>query len=126
MGELIDTSFFMAMYSIYFPFLTCEAKCGATALNIADRQNVYSIIIAVRGIIELFRLLKREKELYWEILAFLISYNYRTVRIYGYYPIIKENETTFYRYPIRIFDFTELDSKEKWTVYKFTKNIYDI
>jgi hypothetical protein len=32
--------------------------------------------MAVRGIVELFRLVKREKELYREILAFLISYNY--------------------------------------------------
>jgi hypothetical protein len=43
MGELTDTSFFMATYSMYFPFLTCEAKFGAAALDIADRQNVYSI-----------------------------------------------------------------------------------
>jgi hypothetical protein len=34
--KLTDTSFFMATYSIYFPFLTCKAKCGTAALNIAD------------------------------------------------------------------------------------------
>jgi hypothetical protein len=82
--------------------------------------------MAVRGVIELFRLVKREKELHREILAFSISHDYRIVRIYGHYPIIKGDETTFYRYPIRIFDFTELDSKEKWTAYKFTKNVYDV
>lgn len=27
---------------------------------------------------------------------------------------------------IRRFDFTELDGKEKWTAYRFTKNVYDI
>jgi hypothetical protein len=63
-GELTDTSFFMAMYYIYFLFLTCEVKCSAMALDIVDRQNAYSIIMAVRGIIELFRLIKCEKELY--------------------------------------------------------------
>jgi hypothetical protein len=125
-GELTDTSFFMATYSMYFPFLTCEAKCGAAALDIADRQNVHSMTMAVRGIVELFRLVKREKELHREILAFSISHDHRTVRIYGHYPIIKGNETTFYRHPIRTFDFTELDGKEKWTAYKFTKNVYDI
>jgi hypothetical protein len=82
--------------------------------------------MAVRGIVELFRLIKREKELYREILTFLILYNYETVRIYGYYSMINGNKTTFYRYPIRKFDFTELDGKEKWTAYKFTKNIYNI
>ena len=126
MGELTDTSFFIATYSIYFPFLTCKAKCGAAALDIADRQNAHSMTIAVRGIVELFRLVKREKELHREILAFSISHDHRTVRIYGHYPIIKGNETTFYRHPIRTFDFTELDGKEKWTAYKFTKSVYDI
>ena len=66
----------MATYYIYFPFLICEVKCSITALNIADQQNAYSITLAVRGIVKLFRLIKREKELHQEILAFLISYNH--------------------------------------------------
>jgi hypothetical protein len=49
---------------MYFPFLTCEVKCGAAALDVADQQNAHSMTIAVRGIVELFRLVKREKELY--------------------------------------------------------------
>jgi hypothetical protein len=35
-SKLTDTSFFIATYYIYFPFLTYEVKCGAAALNIAD------------------------------------------------------------------------------------------
>ncbi|KAL8856219.1 MAG: hypothetical protein Q9178_007184 [Gyalolechia marmorata] len=31
------TTYFMAPTRIYFPFLTCEVKCGAAALDIADR-----------------------------------------------------------------------------------------
>jgi hypothetical protein len=31
----------------------------------------------------------------------------------------------YYRHPIHKFDFTTLDGKEKWTAYKFTKNVYD-
>lgn len=51
-----DQSFFMATYCMYFPFLTtCEVKCGAGALDIADRQNAHSMTLAVRGIVELFR-----------------------------------------------------------------------
>ena len=84
------------------------------------------MIIAVRGIVELFRLVKREKELYWEILAFSISHDYRTVRIYSYYAIIDTGKTTFYYHPIYTIDFIVLDSKEKWTAYKFTKNVYDV
>ncbi|OBT69336.1 hypothetical protein VE03_01031 [Pseudogymnoascus sp. 23342-1-I1] len=125
-GELTDTFYFMATYYMYFPFLTCEVKCGATALNVADRQNAHSMTMAVRGIVELFRLVKREKELHQEILAFSISHDHQMVKIYGYYSIISGNKTTFYRHPIHTFDFTSLYSKEKWTAYRFTKNVYDI
>ncbi|EEQ91024.2 uncharacterized protein BDCG_06144 [Blastomyces dermatitidis ER-3] len=126
LGDVMDLSFFMATYYMYFPFLTCEVKCGAAALDVADRQNAHSMTLSVRAIVELFRLVKREQELHRQILAFSISHDHRTVRIYGHYPVMKGKETTFYRHPIRTFDFTELDGKEKWTAYKFTKNVYDI
>jgi hypothetical protein len=106
---------------MYLPFLTCEVKCGAAALDITDRQNAHSITLAMRGIVELFRLVKREKELYREILAFLISHDHGAVRIYGHYSIIDRNKISFYRHLIRKFDFTE--GEEKWTAYKITKNI---
>jgi len=115
-------TYFMATTRMYFPFLTCEVKCGAAALDVADRQNTHSMTVAVRGVVELYRAVKREKELHREILAFSISHDYSTVRIYGHYAIIEGDKTTFYRQPIRKFDFTE----EKWTAYKFTKNLYNI
>ncbi|KAL9123704.1 MAG: hypothetical protein Q9217_006892, partial [Psora testacea] len=124
-GNVFDNSFFVATYRMYFPFLTCEVKCGATALDIADRQNAHSMTVAVRALIELFRSVKREKELDREILAFSVSHDHRSVRIYGHYPVIEEDKTTFYRHPIHEFSFTALDGKEKWTAYKFVKNVYD-
>jgi hypothetical protein len=48
------------------------------------------------------------------------------VRIYSHYSIIDGPNTTFYCYLIKRFDFTSEDGKEKWTAYKFTKNVYDI
>ncbi|OBT47399.1 hypothetical protein VE00_02152 [Pseudogymnoascus sp. WSF 3629] len=127
-SEVTDTftSYFMGTWQMYFPFLTCEVKCGTAALDVADRQNAHSMTMAVRGIVEMFRLVKREKELHREVLAFSLSHDYRTVRIYGHYPIIDGNKTTFYRHLIHEFSFTALDGKEKWTAYKFTKNVYDI
>jgi hypothetical protein len=116
----------MATWQMYFLFLTCKVKCGAAALDVADRQNAYSITLVVRGIVELFRIVKREKELHQEILAFLVSHDHRTVRIYSHYPVLNREKTTFYRHAIHTFDFTALDGKEKWTAYKFTKNVYDI
>ncbi|ESZ97439.1 hypothetical protein SBOR_2128 [Sclerotinia borealis F-4128] len=129
-GELTDvyTSCLMATWQICFPFLTSEVKCGIGALEVADRQNAHSMTLAVRGIVELFKLVKREKELHREILAFSISHDDKSVRIYGHYPIIdeKSGNTTFCRHMIRDFGFSDLDGKEKWTAYKFTKNIYDL
>ena len=125
-GDLTDTSLFMATYYMYFPFLTCEVKCGAAALDIADRQNAHSMTMAVRGIVELFRLMKREMELHREILAFSISHDHRIVRIYGHYPVIDGNKTKFYRHPIDEVSFAAPHGKAKWMAYKFTKNVYDI
>ncbi|KAH0556174.1 hypothetical protein GP486_005896 [Trichoglossum hirsutum] len=126
-GDFItgDQSYFMATYYMYFPFFTCEVKCGATALDIADRQNAHSMTLSVRAIVELFRLVGREMELHREILAFSISHDHRSVRIYGHYPVIDGKDTEYYRNLIRTFDFTELDGKEKWTAYRFTKSVYD-
>jgi hypothetical protein len=81
--------------------------------------------LAVRAIVELFRLVRREMELHRENLAFSISHDYRSVRIYGHYPVIDRRDTKYYRHPIRTFDFTELNGKEKWTAYKFTRNVFD-
>ncbi|KAK5310763.1 hypothetical protein LTR93_011949 [Exophiala xenobiotica] len=124
-GDLTDNSFFMGTWYMYFPFFSSEVKCGAAALDVADRQNAHSMTLAVRGVVELFRLVKREQELHREFLAFSISHDHRSVRIYGHYPVIEDKKTTFYRHPIHEFSFTALDGKEKWTAYKFTKNVYD-
>ena len=125
-GGLYEVSYFMATYYMYFPFLTGEVKCGAAALDIADRQNAHSMTLAVRAIVELFRYVGREKELDREILAFSVSHDHRAVRIYGHYAIIEGKGQKYYYHPIHEFSFTALNGKEKWTAYKFTKNIYEI
>ena len=119
------TTYFMATTRMYFPFFTCEVKCGAAALDVADRQNAQSMSVALRALIVLFRSVKREKELDRKPLTFSISHDHRSVRIYGHYPVIKGDETTFWRKPIREFSFTEQDGKEKWSPLRFVKNVYD-
>ncbi|APA07891.1 hypothetical protein sscle_03g026610 [Sclerotinia sclerotiorum 1980 UF-70] len=118
------TSYFMGTWRIYFPFLTSEVNIAD--LDVADRQNAHSMTLAVRAVVELFRLVKREKELHREILAFSMSIDHRNVSIYGHYPVIDGRNTTFYRHMIRSFDFTDLDGKDKWAAYRFTKNVHDI
>lgn len=128
LGDFIagDQSFFMATYYMYFPFLTCEVKYGAAALDIADRQNAHSMTLAVRAIVKLFRAVERQDEVNRQILAFSISHDHQSVRIYGHYAVIDEKDAKYYRHPIRNFVFTELDGKEKWTAYQFIRNVYDI
>lgn len=94
---------------MYFPFLTCEVKCGAVALDIADRQNAHSMTLAVRGVAELFCAVKRQDEVNRMILAFSVSYNHTSVRIYSHYPVIAGKDVKYYRRPTHKFDFTTLD-----------------
>lgn len=53
-------------------------------------------------------------------------HGHSTVRTYDHYALIDGRKTTFYGHLIRKFDFTALDGKEKWTAYKFTRNVYDV
>ena len=117
-------SYFMATYYMHFPFLTSEVKYSTTGLKIVDQQNAYSIKLAIRGIVKLFKLAKRENKLYREILTFLISYNYQTVRLYGYYPIINGIKFITYRYLIYTINILPLGGKERQTIYNFTVEAY--
>lgn len=123
--EIGDTSFFMSTAFMHFPFMTAEVKCGKAALDIADRQNGHSSFLEIRGVVKLFRLVKREKELHRQILAFSISHDHRMVRIYGHYPVIDGEKTTYHRYSVHEFSFAALDGREKWTSYKFVMSLYD-
>lgn len=51
--------------------------------------------LAVRGVVELFRIVKREKELHREILGFLILHDHFSMRIYGHYPVINGNKVAY-------------------------------
>ena len=126
LGEPSSSSYFMGTYYMHFPFFTCEVKCGSAGLDIADRQNLHSMTLAVRAVVELFRLVNRAEELHREILAFSVSHDHETVRIYGHFPVIEGTKITYWRHSLRKYDFTERKGMEKWTAYTFMKNVYDI
>lgn len=121
-----DLSSFMGTYYMYFPFVACEVQCGAGALAVADRQNAHSMTLTVRAVVELFRVVKREGEVHQQILAFSISHNDKSVRIYGHYAVIDGEDTTYYCHSIHKFAFVAPGGKEKWTAYQFTRNVYDV
>lgn len=114
-------------YDTYFPFLTAEVTCGATALDIADRQNTVSQTIALRGLVTLFRLVHREQELHRNILGFSISHDDEAVRIYGHYPFIDGKNTTYHRCVISKFDIVPtIEGDERWKTPIFVQNVQDL
>ena len=74
---------------MHFTFFTCGVNYGTAGLDIADRQNLNSMVVTVRAIIEPFQLIDRVGKLHCEILASLISYDNRTVRFYRHLPVIE-------------------------------------
>ena len=93
-------------------------------LDVAEKQNAHSMTMAVRGVVELFKLVNRKDELHRKILAFSISYDVKIVRIHGHYALIKDRTAKFYRHPIHEFSLTAQNGKDNWTAYQFTKNFY--
>ena len=118
------TSRLMTTDEMYFPFLTAEMKCDNEALNIADRQNAHNAAVAANAVVELYRMISRQDELHQRILTFSISHDNEAVRMYGHYPLIKNDNTLFYRHPFKKYYFTS--EEEKWTGYKFTRNVLDM
>lgn len=121
-----EPSLYKGTHYMYFPFFTCEVKCGSGGqLVIADRQNAHSMTLAVRGVVDLFRKVKREKELHREILAWSISHDETTANIYGHYAVINGTKTTFHRYSLDSVSLSRRQGQERWTPYRFTMNLYE-
>ncbi|KAI9038831.1 uncharacterized protein KD926_010164 [Aspergillus affinis] len=125
LGGFYSTSPFKGTAEMLFPFLVVEVKCGKVSLELADRQNAHSMSRALKGVVDIFRLVKREKELHRQVLGFSISHNHDHVRIYGHYSVIEGEKTTYYRHSVRAFSITARNGKERWTSYKFVMALYN-
>lgn len=123
-GDAINyQSFFMATDKICFPFLTYEMN--DISLDNADLLNAHNMTLAVRGVVELFRLVNRQRELHRQILAFSLSHDCTSVRIYGHYAEIKGKLTTYYHHPIHSYRFENEEEEGKWAAHRFVKNVYE-
>ena len=124
--RLSEESLYTATYDTCFPFLTTEVKCGAIALDVADRQNAVSQTCALRGLVTLFRIVGREQELHRKVLGFSISHDNEAVRIYGHYPFIDGKITTYHRCVISEFNITPtIEGDKRWKTAKFVQNVQD-
>ena len=114
----------MATWKMWFPFFMCEATASHENFVIADRQNMCSGSVAVNALVTLYRAAGREKELHRKLVAFSISHDTEIFKIYGHFASFEETEPLFYRYPIKRAFITE--RQERWTAYRFTRNLYDV
>jgi hypothetical protein len=79
--------------------------------------------VAVRAVVELFKLVGRQMELHREIVALAISYDDESVRLYAYYPFIDGDKVTIWR---RTAARHYLDLDTRWRSWTFTTNVYDV
>ena len=125
--DLEDDSYFAATYDIYFPFLTSEVKCGASTLDIADRQNAHSQTVLSRGLFELFRLVGRQRELHNTISGFSYSHSAVDVRIWAHLIVMNGDDPEFYREPIAKFNIEKTaQADNRWIGWTVTMNILDL
>ncbi|KAK8233040.1 hypothetical protein HDK77DRAFT_58050 [Phyllosticta capitalensis] len=123
LGPDRSCTFFRTTIELYFPFLTAEAKSGTgTSAAEAEKQNVETTLIAMRGVIELFRQAKQDDKIHMQILAFSVVYDNTTVSIYAHFADVRPYYPKFYRHNVGDFLFPT----EVWASHKFIKNIYKI
>lgn len=108
---------------MYFPFLTCEVTSAFGPLGDAENQNGYSMLIAVRSIVELFRGAKTENTCSGHIMAFSMSYNHEMAYIYAYYPIVDGERTVVYRR--KVYKSLLKEMKDTTQLYGFFRNLYE-
>lgn len=124
---LDECSYFAATYDMYFPFLTSEAICGTSALDVADRQNAHSQTVSLRGLFELFKILGRQKELHAKINGFSISHSDVNVRIWGHVAVIDGKDPKYYREPIAQFSISKTaQADNRWIAWTVVMNIFDL
>ncbi|KAL8704021.1 MAG: hypothetical protein Q9225_008102 [Loekoesia sp. 1 TL-2023] len=96
----------------------------------AQSQNINNGSIAVDAIIQLYQAAFEESEpdrvqkLYGKVLAFSVSHDHDSVRIWGHYAVMQDG-LKFYYHEIEVFSLTVRDGRDRNIGYNFTRNIYD-
>ena len=116
-----EKSPYTAREDMYFPYLTGEIKCGNQALELADRQNMHSMCIALRALVSLSQAAGCTEEVHRRILGFSVSHELEGIRIYGYYPEVDDCKVSFYRWPVA--QPNMWIKEDRWTCYRFVKNV---
>lgn len=103
----------------YFPYLTCEIKTDGEDLEIADRQNMHSMSIVLRSLVQLAEAAGNVERINRRVLGYSISHNIDDVRIYGYYPEVTEDgKWRCFRCPVAQFPIFRTE-ETRWKCYHF-------
>ncbi|QKX63199.1 uncharacterized protein TRUGW13939_10368 [Talaromyces rugulosus] len=116
-----EKSPYTAREDMYFPYVTAEIKCGNQALELADRQNMHSMCIALRAVVSLSRAAGCPEKVHRRILGFSLSHELEGLRIYGYYPEIDGGNTSYFRWPVAQLNIWT--KEDKWACYRFMENV---
>lgn len=122
MIEPSEKSYYTAREDIYFPFLTAEVKCGRIGLELADRANMHSMIVGMRGIVDLYRRVGRPNDIHRRLLGLSISHDDNSIRIHAYWPEIDGDHTTYWRGYSKDFSIGNDEGRDRWASYQFTVN----
>ena len=112
--------------NMYYPFLLCEVKGSDRPIQEAERQARHNASIAARAVIQLYRKISSAELLNRNILAISVSHNNTTVKIFGHFAQIEDENITFFRHRIYAADFTADFAFHDWAkAYKTTRGIYE-
>lgn len=109
--------------TMIFPFLACEAK-SKQSIEDAKRQNAHTLTLATMAVVELFRGAGLEDSIHREILGFSIAYDSQSAEVRCHYPAISREKTHIYF--DSVFDISFKHSIDRWALYRFVKNVYEL
>ena len=115
--------YFAANDRMLFPSLDCEDRPSNAPFGNAERRNAHSMLIAVRGVIELFKAFGLQKRVDRAIPTSFHLTPPRRERIHRHQATGGDYRICFDRHEIQILDFTGERRKIKRTADRFTKTM---
>lgn len=108
---------------LYFPYLTCEVKTSSSDLKVAERQNMHSMSVALRSLVQLAELAGMPEMVHRRILGYSISYSEGYVYIHGHYLLLREGMPTQYARCLLTNCFYIWNKENRWKCYSFVEKL---
>ncbi|OJJ72742.1 hypothetical protein ASPBRDRAFT_195413 [Aspergillus brasiliensis CBS 101740] len=125
-GDLLKASSFKGTETMLFPFFVTEVMGASAIKGILELQIAHSMTRALRGVVELFKLVGRQDELHRRVLGFSVCHDICRFDIFAHYVVIRNNKATYYRHTLDYFDIGCRSTwyEDRWKCYKFVMALY--